>query len=46
LQSGSDAEKLAIMRALQGKLSELGVPLSPPHRATPITPVETQAFDE
>ena len=46
LQAGSDAEKLAIMQALQGKLSELGVPPSPPHRPTPITPVETQAFDE
>jgi len=46
LQHGSDAEKLALMQALQRQLSLLGVPASPPHRTTPITPVEPQAVDE
>ncbi|MHA6730150.1 MBL fold metallo-hydrolase RNA specificity domain-containing protein [Devosia sp. A369] len=46
LQAGSDAEKLALMQALQQELSELGVAPSPAHRPTPITPVETQSVDE
>jgi metallo-beta-lactamase family protein len=46
LQSGTDAEKLAVMRALQKELSELGAAPSPAHVATPITPVESQSFDE
>ena len=46
LQSGSDTEKLAIMRALQKELSELGAAPSPAHMPTPITPVESQSFDE
>lgn len=46
LQSGSDAEKLAVMRALQNELSALGAPASPRPVATPITPVKSQAFDE
>ena len=41
-----DAEKLALMVQLQGKLSELGAEKSPPPRPTPVTPVETQGFDE
>lgn len=46
LQSGSDAEKLAVMRALQSELDALGAPPSPPKLATPITPMETQGYDE
>ena len=46
LQSGSDAEKLAIMRALQKELDALGAPPPPPKVATPITPMETQGYDE
>ncbi|WP_332686981.1 MBL fold metallo-hydrolase [Devosia sp.] len=46
LQLGSDAEKLAVMRALQKQLSELGAAPSPAHVATPITPVESRGFDE
>ncbi|MGV8854583.1 MAG: MBL fold metallo-hydrolase [Devosia sp.] len=46
LQQGSDAQKLALMQALQQQLSQLGVPPSPAHRTTPITPVEPQAVDE
>jgi metallo-beta-lactamase family protein len=46
LQSGSDAEKLALMHALQDKLSALGAPPSPGHRTTPITPVESRSVDE
>jgi metallo-beta-lactamase family protein len=46
LQSGSDAEKLAIMQALQAELSALGAAPSPLHKPTPITPVESQSFDE
>lgn len=46
LQSGSDAEKLAVMRALQKQLDALGAPPTPPPIATPITPVESQSFDE
>ncbi|MFN3400034.1 MAG: MBL fold metallo-hydrolase RNA specificity domain-containing protein [Ferrovibrio sp.] len=46
LQSGSEAEKLAVMQALQKQLSELGAAPSPAHVATPITPVESRSFDE
>ena len=41
-----DADKLALMQALQGRLSELGAEPSPKGRPSPITPVETQGFDE
>lgn len=41
-----DSQKLALMQSLQGKLSELGAEPSPPPVPTPVTPVETQAFDE
>jgi len=41
-----DAEKLALMMELQGKLSELGADKSPKPVPTPVTPVETEAFDE
>lgn len=41
-----DADKLALMQDLQGKLSELGAPPSPGGRPTPITPMETQSVDE
>lgn len=46
LHDSSDGEKLAIMRALQSELSELGVPPSPPPATTPISPVERQSYDE
>tara|TARA_R110002124_G_scaffold9547_11_gene48961 strand:+ start:12116 stop:13768 length:1653 start_codon:yes stop_codon:yes gene_type:complete len=46
LQSRNDAQKLALMQALQQQLSLLGAPPSPPHRTTLITPVEPQAVDE
>ena len=46
LQSGSNAEKLAVMRALQKQLDTLGAAPTPPPVATPITPVESQSFDE
>ncbi|WP_316357714.1 MBL fold metallo-hydrolase [Devosia sp.] len=46
LQAGSEAEKLAIMRALQKELDILGATPTPPPIATPITPVESQSFDE
>jgi metallo-beta-lactamase family protein len=46
LQQSSDAEKLALMQALQQHLSALGAPVSPGHRLTAITPVETQSADE
>ena len=46
LQTGSDAEKLALMRSLQSQLSSLGAAPSPGHVPSPITPVETQGFDE
>ena len=46
LQSGTPEEKLAVMRALQKELDALGAPPSPPPLATPITPVESQAYDE
>jgi metallo-beta-lactamase family protein len=46
LQSGSEAEKLAVMRALQKELDILGAAPTPPPVATPITPVESQSFDE
>ncbi|MCY1555978.1 hypothetical protein D9M68_926850 [compost metagenome] len=46
LQEAPETEKLAIMRALQQQLSILGAPPSPGPVPTPITPVETQAFDE
>ncbi|WP_224704601.1 MBL fold metallo-hydrolase RNA specificity domain-containing protein [Devosia aquimaris] len=46
LQSGSDAEKLALMRALQAELTALGAPPSPPPRPSAITPVESQSVDE
>jgi len=41
-----DAEKLALMMQLQETLSALGAEKSPPPMPTPVTPVETQAFDE
>jgi metallo-beta-lactamase family protein len=41
-----DSQKLALMQSLQGKLSELGAEPSPPPMPSPVTPVETQAFDE
>jgi metallo-beta-lactamase family protein len=41
-----DTEKLALMVSLQRRLSELGAAPSPGHVPTPVTPVETQAFDE
>ncbi|MGV3574236.1 MAG: MBL fold metallo-hydrolase RNA specificity domain-containing protein [Devosia sp.] len=41
-----DSEKLALMTSLQRKLSELGAAPSPTPVPTPVTPVETQAFDE
>jgi metallo-beta-lactamase family protein len=34
------------MVSLQRRLSELGAAPSPGHVPTPVTPVETQAFDE
>jgi metallo-beta-lactamase family protein len=46
LQAGSPEDKLAVMRALQKQLDALGAPHSPPPVATPITPVESQSFDE
>ena len=46
LQASSDAEKLAVMRALQKELDALGAAPTPPPIATPITPVESQSFDE
>ena len=46
LQSGSEAEKLAVMRALQKELDLLGAAPTPPPIATPITPVESQSYDE
>lgn len=46
LQAGSDAEKLALMRALQAELTSLGAPPSPPPRPSAITPVESQSVDE
>ena len=46
LQSGTPEEKLAVMRALQKELDALGAPPTPPPLATPITPVESQAYDE
>ncbi len=45
LQTGSEADKLALMQALQQRLSELGAPPSPGHRPSPITPVEPQSLD-
>src|SRR5690606_19283487 len=41
-----DSDKLALMQSLQSKLSELGAEKSPPPVPSPVTPVETQAFDE
>src|SRR5690606_31453253 len=41
-----DAEKLTLMMQLQETLSALGAEKSPPPMPTPVTPVETQAFDE
>lgn len=46
LQASSDEDKLALMQALQQQLSALGAPLSPGHKRTPITPVESQSVDE
>ncbi|KFC68832.1 Metallo-beta-lactamase family protein, RNA-specific [Devosia sp. LC5] len=46
LQTGSDAEKLALMRSLQAQLSSLGAAPSPGHVPSPITPVETRGYDE
>ena len=46
LQAGSAEEKLAVMRALQKELDALGAAPTPPHVATPITPVESQSVDE
>src|SRR5690606_23360645 len=41
-----DRDKLALMQSLQSKLSELGAEKSPPPVPSPVTPIETQAFDE
>ncbi|MBJ3785813.1 MBL fold metallo-hydrolase RNA specificity domain-containing protein [Devosia sediminis] len=41
-----DSDKLALMLDLQARLSDLGAAPSPKGRPTPVTPVETQAFDE
>ena len=41
-----DTDKLALMVQLQHRLSELGAEPSPPPLPTPVTPVETQAYDE
>jgi metallo-beta-lactamase family protein len=41
-----DSEKLALMQALQSRLSDLGAEPSPPPRPTPVTPVETAGYDE
>ena len=46
LQAGSPEDKLAVMRALQKELDALGAVPTPPPVATPITPVESQSFDE
>lgn len=46
LHALSDRDKLALMQALQARLSELGTPPSPAGRPSPVTPVETQAVDE
>ena len=42
----SDSEKLSLMQALQGKLSDMGASPSPKGRPTPVTPVETAGYDE
>ncbi|UYN98981.1 MAG: MBL fold metallo-hydrolase [Devosia sp.] len=41
-----DDQKLAMMVALQQKLSALGAEPSPPAVPTPVTPVESKAYDE
>ncbi len=41
-----DGDKLALMQALQARLSELGAAPSPAAQPSPVTPVETQAVDE
>src|SRR5690606_14501919 len=41
-----DTDKLALMVQLQHRLSELGAEPTPPPLPTPVTPVETQAYDE
>jgi metallo-beta-lactamase family protein len=41
-----DSEKLTLMQALQGRLSDLGAAPSPKGRPTPVTPVETAGYDE
>lgn len=41
-----DAEKLALMQALQAELSAQGADPTPKGRPTPITPVETAGYDE
>lgn len=41
-----DADKLALMQALQAELSAQGADPSPKGRPTPITPVETSGYDE
>ncbi|RYE60071.1 MAG: MBL fold metallo-hydrolase [Hyphomicrobiales bacterium] len=41
-----DSDKLRLMQSLQGKLSELGAEPSPAPVQTPVTPVESQAYDE
>jgi len=41
-----DAEKLALMQALQAELSAQGANPTPKGRPTPITPVETAGYDE
>ncbi|WP_323013184.1 hypothetical protein, partial [Devosia sp.] len=46
LQESPPEAKLAIMQALQKELDALGAPPTPPHLPTPITPVESPAFDE
>jgi len=41
-----DSDKMILMQGLQARLSELGAQPSPRGRPTPVTPVETAAFDE
>lgn len=41
-----DSDKLRLMQSLQGKLSELGAEPSPAPVPTPVTPVESQTYDE
>ncbi|ODT77321.1 MAG: MBL fold metallo-hydrolase [Pelagibacterium sp. SCN 64-44] len=46
LQESPPEAKLAIMQALQKELDALGATPTPPHLPSPVTPVESQAFDE